>query len=183
MPKAFENNPYNATITMKPTRMTMILLVAATLATSLAAGLFYAYTCSVNPGLSRLSDTAYLEAMQSINRAILNPVFFLSFIGAAILLPLAVYFTWRPHPTDTTWWFMAAAILYLIGVFGVTIAGNVPLNEALDRINIAASTPAELGQHRQAFEPAWTRYHNIRTIANLLSAIAAIVGCLFYSKG
>lgn len=168
---------------MKYKRMTIIILVAATLATSLAAGLFYAYACSVNPGLGRLSDIAYLEAMQSINKAILNPVFFASFMGAAILLPLAVYFTWRPQPTDATWWFMAAAILYIIGVFGVTVAGNVPLNEALARIDIAASTPAELGQHRQAFEPAWIRYHNIRTVANLLSAVAAILGCLFYSKG
>lgn len=168
---------------MKNKPMIMLLLVAATLATSLAAGLFYAYACSINPGLGQLNDAAYLEAMQSINRAILNPVFFLSFMGAAILLPLAVFFTWRPAPTDATWWFMAAAILYIIGVFGVTAAGNVPLNEALDKINIAASTPTELGQHRQAFEPAWTRYHNIRTIANLLSAITAILGCLFYTKG
>jgi len=53
-----------------------ITLVITTTTTSLIAGLFYAYSCSVNPGLRRLADKEYLTAMQSINKAILNPVFF-----------------------------------------------------------------------------------------------------------
>ncbi|MBC8154239.1 MAG: DUF1772 domain-containing protein, partial [Bacteroidetes bacterium] len=71
-----------------------IVLGCATVTTALIAGLLYAYSCSVNPGLNRLSDASYLAAMQSINREIQNPVFFLSFLGALVLLPLS---TWMLH--------------------------------------------------------------------------------------
>ncbi len=40
-----------------------ITLFLATMAAVLAAGLFYSYAVSVNPGLSRLSDTVYLQSM------------------------------------------------------------------------------------------------------------------------
>lgn len=162
--------------------MTPLILLAATLSATMAAGLFYAYSCSVNPGLGRLNDTAYLQAMQSINRAILNPVFFLTFLGTVVLLPLAVWCTWRPHPGTATWCFLAAAILYIIGVFGVTIGGNVPLNDALDKFNIASATSETITQQRLAFETAWNRFHSIRSIASVFSAAAAILGCLTYPR-
>ena len=65
------------------------------------AGLFYAYACSVNPGLGRLPDTGYLAAMQSINRAILNPFFLLVFMGALIILPLGTWRLFSPPATTS----------------------------------------------------------------------------------
>ncbi|MGH3838754.1 MAG: hypothetical protein ACRDSG_06445 [Pseudonocardiaceae bacterium] len=58
-----------------------VALVAATLATGLQAGLYYAFAVSVMPGLRRIDDRAFVEAMQQINVAIINPWFFLSFFG------------------------------------------------------------------------------------------------------
>ncbi len=72
------------------TTINLFLLVTA-LASGLVAGLFYSYACSVNPGLGALSDANYLAAMQSINIAILNPVFISSFMGALVLLPVSTY--------------------------------------------------------------------------------------------
>lgn len=61
-----------------------ITLGFTALTTALIAGLFYAYSCSVNPGLGNLPDKEYILTMQSINIAIINPVFMLSFIGTVI---------------------------------------------------------------------------------------------------
>ena len=158
--------------------MTSIIIISATLSVSLAAGLFYAYSCSVNPGLGRLSDVDYLKAMQSINRAILNPVFFLTFLGTVVLLPLAAWTSYQPQPSARFWYFLAAAALYIIGTFGVTIAGNVPLNDALDKFNLSAASPDQIAQHRQAFEAKWNALHAVRTIANVISALSAILGCM-----
>ncbi|MET3535054.1 anthrone oxygenase family protein [Chryseobacterium limigenitum] len=72
--------------------MTTILLIVTAVLTALIAGLFYAYSCSVVLGLGKLSDTEYLKAMQSINREILNPVFFVSFMGTAVLLPISTFY-------------------------------------------------------------------------------------------
>jgi len=47
---------------------------------ALMAGVFYAYSCSVNPGLNKLQASDYLRTMQVINRAILNPFFLLPFV-------------------------------------------------------------------------------------------------------
>lgn len=161
--------------------ITFVLLVS-TLSTGLIAGLFYGYSCSVNPALGRLPDTEYLSAMQSINRVILNPVFFATFMGTVFLLPLSTWLSYQGQPSPQFWCFLAAAVVYIIGTFGITIGGNVPLNEALDKINIAGSSAEELARHRGLFEAKWNMLHNIRTVANIISALLAILGCLAGSK-
>src|SRR5687767_787996 len=104
-----------------------IALLAAAFTTALIAGLFYGYSCSVNGALGRLPDAGYLAAMQSINRVILNPLFFMSFMGALILLPLSTWLHYT-NPVSLRFYFLLGATLaYGIGTFGVTMIGNVPL--------------------------------------------------------
>jgi len=59
-----------------------LLLGSAIGTTGLLAGLYYGYAVSVMPGLHRASDQTMVEAMQEIDRAIQNPVFFISCLGA-----------------------------------------------------------------------------------------------------
>ena len=156
-----------------------IALVFAIFLLSLITGLFYSYSVSVNPGLAKLSDGEYLRAMQSINRAILNPLFFLSFIGSLVMMPICTWLSARATGLDMSFYLlMAATILYVVGVFGVTIFGNVPLNEALDKFNISTATAGQLKNQRLAFEGPWNKLHLVRTVCNALSmltALAAIV--------
>ena len=147
-----------------------IILLSTGFTTALITGLFYAYSCSVNPGLSRLSDVEYLRAMQSINRAILNPWFFLSFIGTLILLPLATWSVYRFDSLSISFYLLlASALVYIVGVFGVTVVGNVPLNDMLDKYMIDPSQVSSLNAQRLAFEKPWNRLHSIRTLACLFS--------------
>lgn len=159
-----------------------LILGAAAVCTALIAGLFYAYSCSVNPGLERLPDAQYLAAMQSINRAILNPVFFASFMGALVLLPIS---TWQHYgqPVSLRFWLLlVATILYGIAVFGVTALGNVPLNEALDTVTLSAATDSELVTVRTAFEQPWNRLHAIRTVAAVATLMLVVLACLQPAK-
>jgi uncharacterized membrane protein len=157
------------------TTINLFLLVTA-LASGLIAGLFYSYSCSVNPGLGALSDAGYLAAMQSINRAILNPVFFFSFMGTLVLLPLSTY---QHFGTGSRFYLLlAAAVVYVIGTFGVTILGNVPLNEALDKVSLADASTQELAAHRLRFEVPWNRLHAVRAYASIISFILALLACL-----
>lgn len=142
---------------------------------ALIAGLFYAYTVSVNLGLGKLSDAEYLRSMQSINRAILNPWFFMSFMGSLIMLPLSTWLASRAGGYDLSFYLLlAATILYVVGVFGVTISANVPLNESLDKFNISSATLQEVYSKRIAFEIPWNKFNLIRTIANVLSLAAVL---------
>lgn len=155
-----------------------LTLLLAALATGLCAGLFYAYSCSVNPGLHQLPDASYLSAMQHINRAILNPVFFFSFLGAVVLLPLAAYLNYHTFYSLRFLCILSAAIIYLTGTFGVTIFGNVPLNNALDTFNIPTAGAQELLTQRTSFEGPWNKLHTIRTLAAIISFILTLVACL-----
>ncbi|MFC6196062.1 DUF1772 domain-containing protein [Dyadobacter subterraneus] len=121
-----------------------ITLGFTALTTALIAGLFYAYSCSVNPGLGKLPDKEYLAAMQSINVAILNPVFMLSFIGTLVLLPLAACQFYSQSLSTRFIFLIVAALIFITGTFGVTIFGNVPLNNALAAFDINSASIQEI---------------------------------------
>jgi uncharacterized membrane protein len=147
-----------------------IVFLATALLLALIAGLFYSYSCSVNPGLGRLTDMEYLRAMQSINRAILNPVFFASFVGTFLLLPVSTWLCWKQTGADTTFYLiLAAAIIYILGVFGVTMGGNVPLNNMLDKADLTNATTEGLKTLRGSFEGRWNMLHTVRTVCNVVS--------------
>lgn len=142
-----------------------ILSLLTPLFSGLVAGLFYAYSCSVNPGLKSLKDAHYLKSMQSINEAIQNPMFFTTFLGLLVLLPLT---TVKAYP-NADWRLMGlATLLYGIGVFGVTVFFNVPLNEKLAAFSVGTATDTELSLMRSAFEKPWNWYHSIRTICSIV---------------
>jgi uncharacterized membrane protein len=115
--------------------------------------------------------------MQSINRAILNPLFFVSFMGTLILLPVSVWF-FKEQGT-IFYILLATALLYFGGVFLVTVIGNVPLNDLLDGADLTKLDDEGLTALRHKFEPDWNLFHRIRTIASficiLLVAYAAIL--------
>ncbi|MBT2619815.1 MULTISPECIES: chryseobasin maturation helper ChrI [Chryseobacterium] len=157
--------------------MTTILLILTAVLTALIGGLFYAYSCSVVLGLGKLSDAEYLKAMQSINREILNPVFFLSFMGTAAMLPISTFLYRAQNPVFML--LLLATIIYLIGVFGVTIVGNVPLNDQLDQFNIVDSTAEGLKKMRDVFENRWNFLNTIRAICSTLSILLVICACVW----
>lgn len=158
--------------------MVVYLLFFSALLSGLIAGLFYAYSCSVNPGLGRLSDREYLRAMQSINRAILNPIFFITFLGTFIIIPTTCIVYWNKHGFDSSCGMLiAASLVYGIGVFGVTIRANVPLNNMLDKMDLTAGA-GHFAKWRTDFEKPWNRYHSIRTVMNMIAFMLVITALL-----
>jgi uncharacterized membrane protein len=154
-----------------------IALVVAATFSALMAGLFFAYSVSVSPGLGKLSSIEYLKAMQSINRAILNPVFFLCFMGTLVMLPLAAILHFQPHKT-VFMLLLGAAACYVIGVFGVTMSVNVPLNNMVDKAELSHISVDELEALRDQFEVRWNFWNNVRSWASLLAIVLSIFACI-----
>lgn len=161
--------------------MTTVVLIITTVLTALIAGLFYAYSCSVVLGLGKLNDTEYLKAMQNINREILNPFFFMSFMGTAVLLPVSAFLMRGQQPAFI--FLLLAALAYVIGVFGVTIAGNVPMNDTLDKFDISNSTREAIKQMRESFENRWNFFNNIRTVFSVISITLVVCACIWNKEG
>ncbi len=151
--------------------MNEILLVVTGTLLAMLTGFFFGWSVSVMGGLGRLSDGEYVRAMQSINKVILNPLFFIIFMGPVVLLP------WVTLLYADNGMFIAllgSSILYVVGTFGVTIAGNVPLNDRLDK-----ASESDAPKVRAAFESKWNRLHTFRTVCGVLSTVLFFVACIY----
>jgi uncharacterized membrane protein len=155
-----------------------LTLIVAAVTTALMAGLFFSWSVSVTPGLARISTPEYLIAFQAMNRAILNPVFLSCFMGTVFLLPLATYLQYSPSMNISFWFLLAASACYIVGVFGVTMAGNVPLNEMLDRFQIEGASMSAMEELRDQFETLWNKLNMVRTVCSISAVTFVILACL-----
>jgi uncharacterized membrane protein len=155
-----------------------ILYGACIILTGLLAGLFYGWKCSVMNGLALLPDKEYLMAFQSMNKAILNPVFFLSFMGSLIALAITTFVFYRGGNIQLLPYLIISLIIYGVGVFGITTAFNIPLNETVAAFNISTATEEQIKAMRFSFENPWNMWHLIRTLASIASFIILTIPLL-----
>jgi uncharacterized membrane protein len=144
----------------------LVALLAATLTMGLMAGVFGLYSHTIMPGLARTDDRTFVGAFQAIDRAIINPWFLAGgFVGALVCTAVA---TLTQLGRDALAWVAAALVLYL-ATFVITIAVNVPLNDAIK----AAGDPDHIDNLpavRTRFnERRWRSWNLFRTIATTLA--------------
>ncbi|GAB2861507.1 anthrone oxygenase family protein [Lentzea nigeriaca] len=135
--------------------MGTITLIAAA-ASGLMAGLFFAFSAAVMPGLADLPSERARDAMRRINVRIQNPVFLLVFAGNVILCGIEV-FEGR----------IAGGLLYLVGSFLLTMFVNVPMNNRLERTDDA---------YWPEYLRKWTIWNHVRGLASLASTITLLLG-------
>ncbi|GFE24809.1 DUF1772 domain-containing protein [Streptomyces libani] len=152
-----------------------VTLLVATLGTGLMAGLFAAFAYAVMPGLARSADRTFVQAMQNINRAIINGWFLLPFLLPIPLLLLATVLAWNGHGRVALPWILAALVLYLAGFF-VTSGVNVPLNNALDKADTGDDDRTEAA--RAAFEVRWVTWNRVRAFLHT-AAFGVLAWALF----
>ena len=152
---------------------------AATLVTAvgcgLAAGVFFAFSTFVMPALKRVTPSGGVEAMQSINRVALTPPFMIALFGTALVALGLIVWSVVSSDDRPTALIVAGGGLYLVGTIGVTIAGNVPLNDRLERagsrnrLERAGSAQAtSAGWHD--WVGRWNAWNHVRTAAALAAA-------------
>jgi uncharacterized membrane protein len=170
-------SPGSARPTTVGSAVRSLTLALATLTTGLIAGTFYAYSVSVNLGLAAQPDATYVATMNAINDRIENPLFFLSFFGAAVL-PLAMLGYYYRRPRSGRCWLVAlASVLYIGGSFMLTSFVNVPMNNQLATVD--SDAPARvLATARDAYERPWVFWNGVRTVFSVLAFLALIGACL-----
>lgn len=149
------------------------LALLATIGSALMAGTFFAFSSFVMGALGRLPPEEGIAAMQSINVVVLNRSFLGTFIGTAVVsvvLGVAAVMAWSDPRAP---WFLAGALLYVIGTFAVTAAGNVPLNDRLAAVTTVDSVARELWSH---YLVRWTQLNTVRTVAPALGVLCFCIG-------
>ena len=159
-----------------------IILAIAILFTGLMAGIFFTWSNAVKPGIGKLSDLEYLRSFQSMNRVILNNTFKIIFSGAIITTALLPIFSFNLYPNNIFWVFISTFIIYWVGTFGVTIFGNIPLNELLDKTSLANVSLEELKTLRTSIELKWNNFNLIRSISSAVSFTLLIISVLLINK-
>jgi uncharacterized membrane protein len=154
-----------------------LTLGGATLTTGIVAGVFYAYSVSVDPGLAAQSDASYVATMQEINERIQNPLFFASFMGAVLFL-LAALVVHLPRLRSGRFLLISlACLLYIGGGFLLTAFINVPMNDQLATVDPEAPALV-LSRAREAYEGPWDFWNGVRTIFSTMAFLSLIGACM-----
>jgi uncharacterized membrane protein len=143
------------------------LKLFAALGCGLIAGVFFAFSSFVMKALALLPEGQGMAAMQSINRVVLNPLFLGVFLGTAAACAVAIAASWLRWHDPGAVWLLAGGLLYLVGTFLVTMAFNVPRNQALEAASAAAPGSAGLWA---SYLSSWTAWNHVRTVAALAAA-------------
>jgi uncharacterized membrane protein len=154
--------------------LTSVILLAAVGAATVG-GVFFAFSTFVMRALAQLPPAHGVAAMQRINVVVLNPLFLGIFVGTAGLHGLAALLAlvaWVPMRSPLL---LVAAVFYVAGSVGVTMAANVPRNDRL------ASMPADSSaahDYWPVYVREWTFWNHVRTVASLTSAVGGILALM-----
>jgi uncharacterized membrane protein len=153
-------------------RALFVVTFLSALGAGLIGGLFFAFSVFVMTALGRIAPAAGISAMQSINVAVLNPVFFAAFFGTAALSALALIAGLIHWSGAGACYLLAGGLLYLVGTIAVTMLCNVPLNNRLARVALDSDEGALLWQ---SYLSDWTAWNHVRTITSLAASASFIV--------
>ncbi|MBA2948269.1 anthrone oxygenase family protein [Streptomyces himalayensis] len=149
-----------------------VLTLLGALACGLVAGVFVAFSTFVMKGLAALPPAQGIAAMKAINVTAVRPAFMVLFIGAAGLCAVLAVVTVVLWPDEGTVELLLGCALYLAGTFGVTIAANVPRNDALAKLDPEA---AESADYWRTYVAEWTMWNHIRSVASLAASASFVL--------
>ena len=142
----------------------------ALISAGIMAGIYFTFSVFAMRSFAELGDEPGARAMQVLNRVIVRtaflPLFFASTLACAGLVVLGLMGFAGPLVT-------AGAAAYVLGMFVVTVAGNVPLNNKLDAVDAAS----EEGRSTwRAYLTRWTRFNHVRTASCTAAMVLLVAG-------
>ena len=154
------------------------IIIVAIISTGIMSGIFFTWTNAVKPGIGTLNNISYLTAFKAMNKVILNPLFYIVFILPVLMIPISAYMSYGSPNFYVFKLLFATTLIYLFGVFIVTINGNIPINELLENTDLQKISETELSSLRENIETKWNNFNLIRTISSFIS-FSLLVFCLF----
>jgi len=143
------------------------LILLSALGSGLVAGVFFAFSSFVMKALGRLPAYEGIAAMQSINVVVINPAFLGVMLGTAALCAVLVLVSLLNWGDQRSASLLIAGLIYLLGTVLVTMAFNVPWNNALAAVDPASAEGARLWAQ---YLDRWTLWNHVRGAAALVTA-------------
>ena len=145
----------------------------ATFLCSLVAGFLFAFAVVVMPGIRKLDDAGFIRAFQAIDRVIQDgqPLFLLMWAGSVLALVAAAVLGLRELTGADRMLALICALVYILCVQLPTATVNIPLNNALQKLDIGAANGTARKRARDEFEARWNRWNAIRAACATLTSI------------
>lgn len=149
-----------------------MLALSTALGCGLMSGLFFVFSNFAMRAFGSLPPAKGIAAMQAINVLILNPLFLLLFMGTALTsaaCAIAGMVHWG-YPGMRA--MLIGGVLYVVGCFVVTMAFNVPRNNALAALD--PEKPESVSTWKD-YLSTWTAWNHVRTLSTLAAAAALTI--------
>lgn len=146
--------------------MTWILLTAGLLM-ALLSGIFLAFSDFVMRGLVQAPNAEGSSGMVGLNRTVYKSIFMLLFMGFLPLTLGLVVMAFSQVSGPAFGMIVAGALSYFVGVVGMTMLGNVPLNHKLEAL---ADEPVERAAFWPEFATRWTPRNHVRSVSSAFAA-------------
>ena len=141
----------------------------------LTGGVFKAFSEFVMSGLAQAAPASGIAAMQGINRTVLRTEFVFAILALGAITPGFALYAFLALDSTAAALIVAAAAVYLPSTLFMTMLGNVPMNNRLDRVDAASAEGAEYWAH---YVRRWTALNHFRTlgciVTGTLYALAAL---------
>lgn len=158
----------------------LIITQISTIACALVSGVFLAFSEFIMHALDKSERPASVEVMQVINREVFRTFFMVCLIGmSALSLALCIYASLALSGPSASW-IMAGGIIYLLAVFGVTLAFNVPMNTHLHRLDYQSADAKTYWE--VTYFPHWTLWNHARTIGAGTAAVCYLIAGLVLTQ-
>jgi uncharacterized membrane protein len=155
-----------------PKEVLTFLTIFAALGSGMIGGLLFAFSNFVMRALVQQPPESGIRTMQAINITIINPLFFLVFLGTALASVILAVTSLPRLSSPGSILLLIGCVLYIVGTFGVTMAFNVPLN---NRLAILEPSTAQAAEFWREYVSSWLQWNHVRTIAAILASLLLIL--------
>lgn len=146
----------------------------AALWSAVIGGVFSAFSEFIMKGLLRASPAGGIESMQHINRTVVKTTFVAGIFSITVFSVGLAFYALTSMTGTARFMILIAAVVYLPSVFLMTLLGNVPMNNRLDRMNPRAE---EAQAYWRVYGRNWTTLNHVRSLGSVATA------CLYAVAG
>jgi len=148
------------------------MLTALMMMYGLMAGVYFTFSVFVMRSLATLNPLNGARAMIAINEVIVKTLFLPLFFCSTVLSIVLMTRVFLAEPSNDATVIYIATGIYIVGMFFVTMFGNVPMN---NQLRDSAANNQQLTAYWQYYLTAWTRLNHIRFLS---CTIAMLLLCL-----
>ena len=151
-------------------RLEAVMLVSVIL-NAMAAGIIFIFSNTVMPALATLDSDVGINAMNTINVIIVNPLFVIAFFGG-LISGYPARAMWK-NPDEFSrparYYALATTLVFFFGEFMVTVTQNVPRNNAL--LVVDPESDDGINYWKNNYLKSWVAWNTVRCVFSVISAV------------